>query len=152
MTLLQLNNLGVQTASNGTRRYVLADINLAVEAGQILAIVGPSGAGKTSLGRAIIGLLDLPEATVSGTIIFQGQDLTNLDQGDLQKLRGRKIASIFQDSEAALNPVQSIGTQLVQVVRQTQRVGRRSFSFLSASAFRWDAATGCNSIGLRWAP
>ncbi len=99
------------------------DVSLTLEAGRVLGLVGESGSGKSITGFSIIGLIDPPGRIVGGEIRFQGRDLAKLSDAELRHLRGNRIAMIFQDPMMTLNPVLSIGTQMVETVRAHARVG-----------------------------
>ncbi|MGY3591140.1 peptide/nickel transport system ATP-binding protein [Bradyrhizobium sp. USDA 4341] len=90
-------------------------VDLAVGAGKTLGIVGESGCGKTMLSRAVLQLLP-KKAKLSGRVMFDGQDLTTLSAEKLRKLRGRSLAVVFQDPMTSLNPVLTIGTQLIETI------------------------------------
>ena len=88
-----------------------------VAAGQTLGVVGESGCGKTMLSRAILQLLP-KKAKLTGRVMFDGQDLVSLDREKLRKLRGRSLAVVFQDPMTSLNPVLTIGTQLIETLQE----------------------------------
>jgi peptide/nickel transport system ATP-binding protein len=92
-------------------------VNLTVGAGQTLGVVGESGCGKTMLSRAILQLLP-KKAKLSGRVMFDGQDLLKLSPEKLRKLRGRSLAVVFQDPMTSLNPVLTIGTQLIETLQE----------------------------------
>jgi peptide/nickel transport system ATP-binding protein len=92
-------------------------VNLTVGAGQTLGVVGESGCGKTMLSRAILQLLP-KKAKLSGRVMFDGQDLLQLAPEKLRKLRGRSLAVVFQDPMTSLNPVLTIGTQLIETLQE----------------------------------
>ncbi|MBI5318123.1 ABC transporter ATP-binding protein [Bradyrhizobium sp.] len=92
-------------------------VNLTVGAGQTLGVVGESGCGKTMLSRAILQLLP-KKAKLQGRVMFDGQDLVSLDRESLRKLRGRSLAVVFQDPMTSLNPVLTIGTQLIETLQE----------------------------------
>jgi peptide/nickel transport system ATP-binding protein len=92
-------------------------INLTVGAGQTLGVVGESGCGKTMLSRAILQLLP-KKAKLSGRVMFDGKDLLALSPEKLRKLRGRSLAVVFQDPMTSLNPVLTIGTQLIETLQE----------------------------------
>ncbi len=92
-------------------------VNLTVGAGRTLGVVGESGCGKTMLSRAILQLLP-KKAKLSGRVMFDGQDLVSLDRESLRKLRGRSLAVVFQDPMTSLNPVLTIGTQLIETLQE----------------------------------
>ena len=95
---------------------IVADVSFGLQRGETLGIVGESGSGKSLLALALIGLLP-GFARVSGRIAFQGRDLTKLSERDLCRVRGAKIAMIFQEPMAALNPAMRIGDQIAEGLR-----------------------------------
>lgn len=116
MSLLEVNNLKTHFFTrNGVVKSV-DGISFSLQKGEILGIVGESGAGKSITGFSILGLIDKPGEIVEGEIIFDGNDLVKKTQEDLEKIRGNEIAMIFQDPQTSLNPVISIGDQLMEAV------------------------------------
>jgi peptide/nickel transport system ATP-binding protein len=114
--LLQLISVGVQlSTARGTLRAV-DDVSLSLEPATTLGIVGESGSGKTMLSRAILRLLPA-NATPTGSVQFDGQELTGLAPEALRRLRARSIAVVFQDPMTSLNPVLTIGTQIVETMQ-----------------------------------
>jgi len=91
-------------------------ISFSVGKGEIMGLVGESGSGKSVTGFSIIGLVDPPGRVVGGEILFQGQNLANLDGEAMRQLRGNRIAMIFQDPMMTLNPVLRIDTQMVETI------------------------------------
>src|SRR5207302_639144 len=100
----------------GTLR-ALDDISFEIAPGEILGVVGESGAGKSLTGAAIIGLLEPPGRIASGQIMLEGQRIDNLPQDQLRHIRGRKIGAIFQDPLTSLNPLYTVGRQLVETIQ-----------------------------------
>ena len=92
-------------------------VSITVEAGRTLGIVGESGCGKSVLSLSVMRLLAAPGRVTSGAIRFDGQDLLGLSPGGMRALRGRSIAMIFQEPMTSLNPVHSIGAQLIEALR-----------------------------------
>jgi len=112
--LLRVRELVVEIP---TRRGLLRPVNgvsFDVERGEILGVVGESGAGKSITGAAIIGLLDSPARIASGEVWLDGERIDNLDIDGLRKVRGRQIGTIFQDPLTSLNPLLPIGEQLAE--------------------------------------
>jgi peptide/nickel transport system ATP-binding protein len=102
------------------------DVSFRVDRGRILGIVGESGSGKSMTGYSIMGLVDAPGRIVAGRIALNGTDLTRLGETAWRKLRGNRIAMIFQDPMMTLNPVLRIDTQMVEAVRAHHDVSRES--------------------------
>jgi len=123
--LLDIRNLHVGFTSYRGHARVLHGVNLIVGRGEKVGLVGETGCGKSLTVRAVLGLLRPPRARVRGEIWFAGRDLLALPRGDLQQIRGRRIAMIFQDPMAALNPVFTVGDQLLDVIARNPR-GRAS--------------------------
>jgi peptide/nickel transport system ATP-binding protein len=114
--LLQLASVGVQLSTARGPLRAVDEVTLSLEPGRTLGIVGESGSGKTMLSRAILRLLPR-NATLTGSVRFDGQELTNLHAEALRRLRGRSIAVVFQDPMSSLNPVLTIGTQIVETLQ-----------------------------------
>jgi len=100
------------------------DVSLAVERGRVLGLVGESGSGKSMTGYSILGLVDAPGRIVAGSIRLEGRELTTLDAEAWRRLRGDRVAMIFQDPMMTLNPVLRIDTQMVEAVRAHRDVSR----------------------------
>jgi peptide/nickel transport system ATP-binding protein len=96
---------------------ILRDVSLTVEAGETMALVGESGAGKSTIAKAILGILPQGIAVTAGEILFEGTDLLKLAPADLRKLLGVRIALIPQDPQTSLNPARRIGDQLTDGLR-----------------------------------
>ena len=114
--LLQLASVSVQLSTARGPLQAVDEVTLSLEPGRTLGIVGESGSGKTMLSRAILRLLPR-NATLTGSVRFDGQELTNLRAEALRQLRGRSIAVVFQDPMTSLNPVLTIGTQIVETLQ-----------------------------------
>jgi oligopeptide/dipeptide ABC transporter ATP-binding protein len=117
--LLQVDGLDVHFRSRGkTPVAAVTDLSFSVNAGETVALVGESGCGKSTTALALLGLLPTSTASVRArTLRFAGRDLTALREAEWHALRGGDIAMIFQDPLSALNPVRTIGTQLIESIR-----------------------------------
>jgi peptide/nickel transport system ATP-binding protein len=102
------------------------DVSLALDRGRVLGLVGESGSGKSMTGYSILGLVDAPGRIVSGRIVLNGVDLATLDAAAWRRLRGNRVAMIFQDPMMTLNPVLRIDTQMVEAVLAHHDVSRES--------------------------
>ena len=103
-----------------TRRGILTavdDVSLQIAPGEVLGVVGESGAGKSLTGAAIIGLLEPPGHIAAGEILLDGMRIDRLPHEEMRRIRGRRIGAIFQDPLASLDPLYSIGRQLVETIR-----------------------------------
>ena len=114
--LLEVKNLHIEFP---TRRGILKaveDVSFAIAPGEVLGVVGESGAGKSLTGAAIIGLLEPPGRIAGGQILLDGKRIDNLPYEQMRKIRGREIGAIFQDPLTSLNPLYSIGRQLIETI------------------------------------
>jgi peptide/nickel transport system ATP-binding protein len=117
MTLLQVNNLIVEFPGRRGTLRALDDISFEIAPGEILGVVGESGAGKSLTGAAIIGLLEPPGRIASGQIMLEGQRIDQLPYEQMRQIRGRKIGAIFQDPLTSLNPLYTVGRQLTETIQ-----------------------------------
>ena len=116
LTLLQINNLEIEFPSRKSVLRAVDNVSLSLEKGDILGIVGESGAGKSTVGNALIGLLEPPGEMTKGEIFLDGNRIDNLPDSEKQKIRGKEIGMIFQDPLTSLNPLQTIEDQLVETI------------------------------------
>lgn len=115
--LLQVKNLNVEFP---TRRGVLTalnDVSFHIKSGEVLGVVGESGAGKSLTGSAIIRLLEPPGRIAGGEIHFDGRRIDTLPEDQMRKLRGKEIGAIFQDPLTSLNPLYTVGQQLIETIQ-----------------------------------
>ncbi|MBR7001823.1 MAG: ABC transporter ATP-binding protein [Neisseriaceae bacterium] len=108
--LLEINNL----SSFVRQKQILSDVSLSMKKGEKLALVGESGSGKTMLAQGVVRLN--PDIRFSGSLKFNGTEILSLSAKQLQKIRGKKIAFVFQEPMTALNPVQTVGSQIAEVL------------------------------------
>jgi oligopeptide/dipeptide ABC transporter ATP-binding protein len=120
MTLLSVQDLAV---SFGPTR-VLEDVSFDIAEGEVLGVVGESGSGKSMTALAIMGLLPM-HGHAAGRIVFEGSDLLTLPEREMQRLRGERVAMIFQEPTSSLNPVFTIGEQIAEVLRCHRGMDRR---------------------------
>ena len=120
--LLEVRELALEFATRRGTLPVLAGVSFDIAAGEILGVVGESGAGKSLTAAAVIGLLP-PSAHLSGgQVMFDGQRIDTLSAEAMRRLRGRRIGAVFQDPLGALDPLQSVGRQLVGTLRTHLRL------------------------------
>lgn len=112
------------------------DVSLSIQEGEIISIVGESGSGKTTLIRAILGLLPPGGKVTGGNILFDGRDLARMTEQEMQEIRGREIAMIFQDVGAALDPILRIRTQYREAIAVHQRHSRRERDAIAEEMLR----------------
>lgn len=122
-TFLQVRDLVVEYTSDGKVIHAVNGVNFDLERGKALALVGETGAGKTTIAKSIMRILPDPPAHVrSGQVVLQGRDLMKLNEADMRKVRGKEISMIFQDPMTALNPTMRIGDQIAEVIRLHDKV------------------------------
>jgi peptide/nickel transport system ATP-binding protein len=115
--LLEVRGLRVEFPTRHGKLVALDDVSFEIQPGEILGVVGESGAGKSLTGAAIIGLLDPPGRVAAGEIRFDGRRIDNLPYEAMRRIRGRHIGAIFQDPLTSLNPLYTIGRQLTETIR-----------------------------------
>ncbi|XHS80042.1 ABC transporter ATP-binding protein [Burkholderiaceae bacterium UC74_6] len=114
--LLEVKHLRVEIPTRGGTLLALDDISFEIAPGEVLGVVGESGAGKSLTGASIVGLLDPPSRIAGGEIVLQGQRIDQLSDEQMRRIRGRRIGAIFQDPLTSLNPLYTVGRQLVETI------------------------------------
>jgi peptide/nickel transport system ATP-binding protein len=122
--VLSVRDLSIDFRTPGGRVHALRRVSLDVPRGSIVGLVGESGSGKSTLALATMGLLPPNAAIAGGRIVFAGADLLAMGEAALRDLRGRRIALVFQDPMTSLNPVLSIGTQMVDIQHRDRSLGK----------------------------
>ncbi|MEV0849322.1 ABC transporter ATP-binding protein [Streptomyces sp. NPDC049954] len=124
--LLEVRDLHVEFHTRDGVAKAVNGVNYSVEAGETLAVLGESGSGKSVTAQAVMGILDMPPGRIpQGEILFRGQDMLTMSAEERRRIRGQKIAMIFQDALSSLNPVLSVGWQLGEMFRVHQGMSRK---------------------------
>ncbi|KRW83909.1 ABC transporter ATP-binding protein [Marinobacter sp. P4B1] len=125
MALLEVQNLDVRFAVRGGDLTALRGISFSLDKGERLGLVGESGAGKSVAAFSILNLIAKPGYIAGGQILFEGKDLAAMSERELRKIRGNRIAMIFQDPMMTLNPVLTIGTQMVEAILAHRNISKK---------------------------
>jgi peptide/nickel transport system permease protein len=139
-TLLDVRDLSVEFPLEDRVLKAVRHVSFQVDRGETLGIVGESGSGKSVSASAIIQLIDTPGRVTSGAVLFEGRDLTRLSDAEMAQLRGSRLGMVFQNPSASLNPVISIGSQMVETIKQHHRV--------SASEAKEMAGRALHDVGI----
>jgi peptide/nickel transport system ATP-binding protein len=115
--VLELRNLVVEFVTRHGTLRALDGISLSIAPGEVLGVVGESGAGKSLTGAAVIGLLEPPGRIASGEVLLAGQRIDHLPMEELRHIRGKRIGTIFQDPLTSLDPLYRVGEQLIETIR-----------------------------------
>lgn len=125
MAILEIKNLKVDYQTDDALVHALNDVNLKMEKGKTLGLVGETGAGKTTLAKCIMGILPQRTGRIrSGEIFYEGKDLLKTEEHEMRKIRGSEIAMIFQDPMTSLNPVMTVGEQIAEAVENHEHCKR----------------------------
>ena len=123
--LVRIRDLKLEASTQRGTAHILRGVSLDIGRGRILGVVGESGSGKSSLASCLLRLLPSNVTRLDGSIVFDGTDLVQLDEAAMAQWRGRRIAMIFQDPMTALNPLFTVATHLVDVLKRRHRgIGR----------------------------
>lgn len=123
--LLSVEDLYVQFDTDGGVVHAVDGVSFEVDRGETVCVVGESGSGKTVSCEAITKIIDIPPGRVSGEVWFDGQNLVETSQKQLEKVRGGRIGHIFQNPQGALNPVYTVGTQIIEAVQLHRDVSKQ---------------------------
>jgi peptide/nickel transport system ATP-binding protein len=122
--ILRIENLRVEFPTRQGTLVAVDDVSLAIAPGEVLGMVGESGAGKTLTGLAVIGLIEPPGRIAAGEVRLEGRRIDNLPHEEMRRLRGRRIGVVFQDPLTSLNPLYTIGAQLEETILTHLEVSR----------------------------
>ncbi len=123
--ILEIENLTIHYVTDDETVEAVNDISLTLKEGESLGLVGETGAGKTTTALGILRLVpDPPGRIISGSIMYKGRNLMKLSESEMRKIRGHEISMIFQDPMTALNPVLTVGDQIMEVIRLHQKVSK----------------------------
>ncbi|MEU2115617.1 ABC transporter ATP-binding protein [Streptomyces sp. NPDC016459] len=124
--LLEVRDLHVEFHTRDGVAKAVNGVDYSVDAGETLAVLGESGSGKSVTAQAVMGILDIPPGRITkGEILFQGQDLLKLKEEERRRIRGAKMAMVFQDALSSLNPVLSVGDQLGEMFQVHRGMSRK---------------------------
>jgi peptide/nickel transport system ATP-binding protein len=125
--LLEIRGLKTQFATDDGMVLAVDGVDLSIERGETLGVVGESGCGKTVTAHSVLKLIPMPPGRiVAGQILWQGRDLVPLRAADMNEIRAKEIAIIFQEPMTSLNPVYTVGEQIAEVLRRHEGLGRRA--------------------------
>ena len=133
---LRIEDLSVEFRSPAGTVRALNGVSLAQEEGETYCVVGESGAGKSTLALAIMGLLPHNSSVLGGRIYFQGVDLMRAGQDYIRGLRGHEVSMVFQDAQAALNPVEPVGSQLEEMILHHSNMSLRNANRMAQEMLR----------------
>ena len=123
--ILEIRDLVVEYRTDEAVIHAVNGIDLTLVKGETLGLVGETGAGKTTIARAVMRILQTPPAKVcGGEIIFNGEDIMKKTEKEMRKIRGNRIAMIFQDPMTALNPIETVGSQITEAVKQHNKLSK----------------------------
>lgn len=125
MSLLEIQHLAVEFPTDAGRVWAVNDLSLDIEEGSVLGLVGESGCGKSVTALSLLRLVPRPGQIVAGRINFAGRNLLELSEAEMREIRGNRIALIPQDPMTSLNPVYTIGAQIIEAVELHQNVSRK---------------------------
>jgi len=136
MALLEVKNLEVSFALRHGDLVALDDVSFTLDKKERLGVVGESGAGKSVTGFAVINLISKPGKITNGEILFEGKRLDKLTEPEMRTIRGNRISMIFQDPMMTLNPVLTIGTQMVETLQAHRKISRKEAQKIAIDKLR----------------
>ena len=134
--VLRVENLYVEYEATAGQVKAVNGVSFSQEENQVYCVVGESGSGKSTLALAIMGLLPMSATVPQGSIVFNGVDLLRASPEYLRSIRGREISMVFQDAQTALNPVQTVGAQLEEVIRTHTDKSNREINRMAQEVLR----------------
>jgi len=134
--LLSVESLRTQFRTENGTITAVDDVSFTLESGEVMGIVGESGAGKSVTAKSIMRLIQSPGEIVSGSVIFGGRDLTELSDAQMREVRGNQITLIPQDPMTSLNPVLTVGQQIVETIKCHQNVNQEEAREIAIEAMR----------------
>ena len=134
--VLKVENLKVEFETAAGQVKALNGVSFSQEEGQIYCLVGESGAGKSTLALAVMGLLPASATLVEGSVFFNGVDLMRASPDYMRTIRGREITMVFQDAQTALNPVQTVGSQLEEAILNHTDLSTRQANRMAQDVLR----------------
>lgn len=121
--IIEINNLKINYYSGEKRTHAVKGVSFKVDKGEIIGIVGESGSGKSTIAKSIIRLLNPNYTEIEmGEVIYKGRDILKMNGKELNKVRGKKIAMIFQNASTALDPVYTIGNQIIEMILLHEKI------------------------------
>jgi peptide/nickel transport system ATP-binding protein len=136
MALLEIRDLHVSFETRDGLVHAVDGVSLAVDRGRTLGVVGESGSGKSVTALTVMGLTRLPNATISGQVLLDGIDLLAMPADDLRRVRGKRVAMIFQDPLSSLHPLYKIGWQIVEAIQAHERASEKAARARALEALR----------------
>ena len=162
--ILAVKHLSVEFQTSDGKKQVVKDVSLSLRQGEVLALVGESGCGKTVLCRSILKLLPKRASVTGEAVQYKDQNLIRYNEKEMQQIRGQGIAMVFQDPQSTLNPTMTVGSQIEEAVllhekalKQNKKESAKEQAIelmklvVSVSFFRWNASEmrACNSTCLK---
>jgi peptide/nickel transport system ATP-binding protein len=136
MALLEIHDLHVSFETRDGIVHAVDGVSLSVDRGRTLGVVGESGSGKSVTALTVMGLTRLPNATISGEVLLDGVDLLAMPADELRRVRGKRVAMIFQDPLSSLHPLYKIGWQIVEAIQAHEHVSEKAAHARALEALR----------------